>query len=310
MATLNKEVWIALLIGMNDEFWMNDWFLAMGVDMSMHVEHNEFVNFAHKGVAPNVIKDAVYPLLTVTRTDIPDKIRMGRYSTERTKLPHVDLINLAYNKKDSVLMDHREALINQIATEGMWNVSPYEDTASTPVIETDAGNPAGSDTFKTITGTDIMNLRVKIDVAYPKFKNMKWVLVMDPIAFWSLINSDVNLKGQIQNLGKLGTVGVPPVTYYGFEIRCDGRAAHYSAANQRLAFGTVLNPGAGDRPAATAFIDQKSFATAVGDPKMFLDEDDSEFQADFASFFVPASVTPWSEDLQSNLKYLGAIIRK
>lgn len=308
MATLNKEVWISLLIGMNEDFWLNDWFLAMGVDMSAHVENNEFVNFAYKGAAPNVQKDPIYPLPVVTRTDIPDKVRMGRYATDTTKLPHVDLINLAYDKKDSVLIDHREALINAISTEGMWNVSPFEDTASTPVIETDAGNSAGSDGFKLITGNDITNLRIKVDTAYPALKNMKWVLVMDPVAFWNLINNDVNLKGQIQNLGKLGEIMVPRVIYYNFEIRCDGRTAFYSAGNQRLAFGAVI--GGTDRPSATAFIDQKSFAVAIGEPKMFLQEDEPTFQADFASFFVPGSVTPWSEDLQSNLKYLGAIIRK
>lgn len=310
MAGLNKEMWISLLIGMNENLWANDWFLDMGVNMDEYVVANEYVNFAHKGGIPNVTKNPTYPLNTVTRTDVPDKLFMANYSTEREKLPRVDLMKLAYDKKDSVLKDHREALINQIATEGLWNVSPFSDTPQTPVISTDAGNDAASDTFKVITSKDIMNLRVRLDTAYPKLKNARWVLVMDTVAFWTFIESDITLKGQIQNLGKLGEVFLPKVFYHGFEIVMDTRTPYYDATNERLSFGAVVDTAGGDRPSATAFVANKSYAVARGEVEMFLDEQDSEYQADFASFLMPGIITPFSEDLQTNLKYLGAIIRK
>ena len=310
MAGLNKEMWISLLIGMNEDLWANDWFLDMGVNMDEYVEANSYVNFAHKGGIPNVTKNPTYPLATVTRTDIPDKIMMANYSTDRERLPRVDLMKLAYDKKDSVMKDHREALMNQIATEGLWNVSPFNNTAKTPVITTDSGNDAASDTFKAITSKDIMNLRVRLDTAYPKLKNARWVLVMDAVAFWTFVEADVTLKGQIQNLGKVGEVFLPRVFYHGFEIIMDARTAYYDATNERLSFGVTIDTASGDRPSATAFVANKSFAVARGDVEMFLDEQDSEYQADFASFLMPGIVTPFSEDLETNLKYLGAIIRK
>lgn len=310
MAGLNKEVWLSLLIGANENFWQSDWFLSMGVDMSIYVESNEFVNFANKGDTPNVLKNATYPLPVVTRTDVPDKVPMNKYSTECVKLPYVDMMKLAYNKKDSVLKDHRESLVNQVATEGLWVVSPYQNTAKTPVVDTDAGNAAASDTFKVITSKDIMNLRVKLDKAYPALKKARWVLVMDAIAFWYLVENDVTLKGQIQNTGKIGEVWLPRVFYHGFEIVMDDRTPYYTSAGVRVAYGATVNTAGGDRPSATAFVDQRSFEVAIGTAKMFSKEDDPEYQADFASFLLPASVSPWSFDLQTNLQFLGAIIRK
>lgn len=310
MAGLNKEIWLSLLIGANENFWQSDWFLKKGEDMSQYVVANSFLNFAHKGDVPGVIKNPTYPLATVSRTDVADKIPMNNYATQRTQLPRVDLMKLAYDKKDSVLRDHREALVNQIATEGLWVVSPYQNTTNTPVVATDAGNAAASDGFKVITGKDIMNLRVALDKAYPQLKNAPWTLAMDAVAFWALIDSDTNLKGQIQNQGAMGVVGVQKVIYYGFEVVCDSRTPYYTSGNVRVAFGATVNTGAGDRPSATAFIEKRSFCTAMGQAEMFLDEKDSQYQADFASFLLPASVTPWSQDLQTNLKFLGAIIRK
>lgn len=310
MAGLNKEVWLNMLIGGNENFWQADWFLQMGVDMTQYVEMNEYVNFAHKGGTPNVLKNATYPLPVVTRTDIPDKVPMSKYSTECTKLPYVSLMNLAYDKKDSVLKDHREALINQVATEGLWVVSPYQNTANTPVITTDAGNSAAADGYKAITSKDIMNLRVKLDKAYPRLKNARWILVMDAVAFWDLVENNTVLKGQIQHLGKIGEVFLPRVFYHGFEIIMDDRTPYYTSGNVRVAYGATVNTAGGDRPSATAFVANTSFEVAIGQAKMFMQEDEPTYQADFASFLLPASVSPWSLDLQTNLKFLGAIIRK
>lgn len=307
MAGLKREQWIDLLVGKdNEQLHSNDWFLMKGINMDPFVENNT-INFTHKGAIPGVSKNPTYPLTTVSRTDLPDYLPLAPYATERFKLPKVDIHALPYDKRKSLLEDYRMALINEIVSEGIWNVSPFVSTALTPSV--DATGSAGTNGNKLVTSADVLNLRKKLNKAYPALKNAPWVLVVDTESYWNLATDEV-VKTQIAQRNAVGDVNVKGINFHGFEIQEDNRTPYYDdTSEERIAYGASPVLGT-DWHSATAFVSNKTFARAYGTTDFFDDPKDSEYQADFGSFLTHAYVGPLSANLEDNLKFMGVIFRK
>lgn len=304
---MNKEeVWMGLLVGEDrSEFFKRDWFLRMGRNWQQYAENN-VLHFTHIGAVPVVKKNATYPLSVAQRTDTADDVSMAYYSTDATRIPDVDLFALPYDKKDSILADHRTVIQDEIASEGIWNVSPFEDTSATPIVEATTGTDL-SDGHKPITRSSIATLRKRVNIEYPGLKNRRWVMIMDPVAFWNLIDSDTVIAQQMGYNQKLGEVGVPMVKIYGFEIYEDARVPYYDGTTkERKAFGSVI--GGTDLPMATVFVADHSFGLALGETKPFI-EVSATYQAEVISFKQHAIISPLSSDLETNLKYVGGILR-
>lgn len=307
MANLKKETWIDLLVGKDNEFLhLSAWFFAHGINMDAFVE-NDRINFTHKGTIPGVTKNPTYPLTTVSRTDLPDYLPLAPYATDRFKLPKVDLFALPYDKRKSILEDFRMALMNAIAKEGIWNVSPFENTNATPMV--DATGAADANGNKLVNAADVLALRKRLNKAYPALKDAAWVLVVDTDSYWNLANDEV-VKLQIAQKNMVGDVNVKGINFHNFEIIEDNRTPFYDATTgERITYGASPVLGT-DWHSATAYIKNKSFARAMGSVDFFDDQKDSEYQADFGSFLLHSYVGPLSANLEDNLKFLGGILRK
>lgn len=303
---LKKQQWVNLLVGKNNEFLHNNsWFLAFAISMQMYVE-NGFINFTHKGTIPGVTKNPSYPLTKINRADIPDRIPLAPYATDQFVLPRVDIHALPYDKRPTILEDHRVALLDEIVSEGIWNVSPYEDTVRTPLVESTGSVING---YKTITGKDIIKLRKRLNKAYPALKNHRWGMAMDSDSYYALIDSDPAIQMQIAQQARIGEVNVNKINYHNFEIYEDNRTPFYDGTTQqRLVYGSTPVAGT-DLPSATVFAYRKTFASGIGKTKFFDDKDDSSYQADMGSFLTHAYVGPLSEDLETNLVFMGGILR-
>jgi hypothetical protein len=307
MAGLKREAYIDLLVGKdNEHLYSNDWFLMRGINMDALVE-NDRINFTYKGTIPGVTKNPTYPLTTVTRTDLPDYIALAPYSTERFQIPKIDLHALPYDKRKSILEDHRMAIMNEIVSEGIWNVSPFTTSALTPTV--DATGSAGTNGNKLVTILDILNLRKKLNIVYPALKNAAWTLAMDTESYYNIAN-DAVIRAQQQQQSAVGDVNVKVLKIHGFELIEDGRTPYYDAATaERIVYGASPLLGT-DFHSATAFVNNKTFCKAVGTVDFFDDPKDSAYQADFGSFLLHGYVGPLSFDLETNLRFMGAIIRK
>ena len=304
---LKSQIWSNLLVGKDNEFLHNSsWFLKLGMNMDKFVE-NEAINFTHKGTIPGVTKNPTYPLTQINRADIPDSIPLAPYASDEFILPKIDLHGLPYEKRASVLVDHRAAITDSLASEGIWNVSPFENTANTPLIDA-TGSVVNS--YKLITGTDIINLRKALNKQFPGLKMAPWVLVLDTDSYWGLAASDEILKGQMIQKASIGNVNLQGINYHGFELYEDDRTPYYDAAtSERMTYGASPVIGT-DFRSATAFVANKTFAKAVGKVELFDNPKDSSFQADRGSFLVHGYVGPLSLDLETNLTFMGGILRK
>ena len=310
---LIKELWIDLLIGDAEEFFKNDMFLSHGVDMTFAVD-NDFVNFTYKGARPGITKnfrtDGTTQLPINDRTDVPDKHPLDNYSTDQMILPKVDLFGLPYDKKASLMEDGRLSLVDEIASEGMWAIGPAADAVNTPVVTTPGTNALASDNYRRITEVELKALRLALDSKYPGLKKANWYLVVDTDAYWDMIDNISVLQTQYGHLASLGTVAsdLPPLKLYNFNIYCDNRTAWYNNADStKLAYGATVTPGTHYK-SAVAYVEQKTFAKALGSTEMFETEADAGKQADIVSFLTRAYVGPWGQTT-ANLKHAGAILR-
>ncbi|WP_052594152.1 hypothetical protein [Aureispira sp. CCB-QB1] len=303
-ATLKISQWSKLLVGKDNEFLHDSsWFIAAAVNMDKFVE-GEFINFTHKGTIPTVSKNPTYPLTQVNRADIPDRIPLADYASQEFIIPKIDLIGLPYDKRKSVLKDYRDVITDTITSEGLWNVSPYQNTSKTPMIT--ATGPVVNG-YKTIIGDDIKRLRIALNQAFPGLKKAPWILTLDSNSYWGLSLNDDILRGQMMYKKNAGDVNLDGIKYLGFELMEDDRTPYYDATTrQRMAYGSTPVIGT-DFRSATAFIKNKTFIKGFGKLEFFDNPRDSSIQADKGSFLQHAYIGPLTENLQDNLTFMGAI---
>lgn len=304
---LGKQVWIKLLVGQKNEYLHNSsWFLSKGVMEDKLVVGGTQLNFAHKGGLPQLIKNPTYPLPRVNRKDIPDFIPLSPYATEEFEIPDIEIHALPYNKKKTILEDHRAVIIDGLTQEGVWNSSPFENTPDTPLVDATGAVYNG---YKLVTGKDIINLRKDLNKRYPGLKKAKWTLVLDTDSYWGLAEDDPILKGQMIQKNTNGDVNLKSINYHGFQLEEYDYVPYYNTNGQRLPYGSIPIIGT-HFPCATAFVDNKSFCKAIGAVKFFDNKNNSSHQADLGSFLVRGYVGPYSNDLKTNLKFFGGILRK
>lgn len=306
MATLKKGLFLRLLVGKDNEYLHDNWFIKTCVNMDRYVDDNNWLNFSHKGtLAGGVTKNPTYPLPLVQRTDTPDRVYCAPYSSPAGYLPRIETHALPYDKKPTILKDERDGLMDEIVTEGLWNCSPFENTLNTPIIQATGALKNG---YRTITGDDIKRLRVALNQRFPALKNAKWLLILDTENYWDLSLEDEVLRAQMMRK-KYGDVSVGDISYLGFVLKEDDRSPYYDGTTmQRLPYGAAPVIGT-DLRGATAYVENKTFASGFGKAQMFEDKNAATLQGDVVSFLQHAYVGPFSEDLQSNLTYMGSIQR-
>lgn len=122
---LQKEVWLADL----KENPIPDMsFINQSVDLSAFVD-NDALNLAEAGVEPDVHEDyfatnsGELPIQAID--DIPNRVILKDYSTNQTRHSKLAEMELAYNKRASVINRHRTAIAKQMAqrTAHAWGAS-------------------------------------------------------------------------------------------------------------------------------------------------------------------------------------------
>ena len=104
---LNKEVWINQVM---EGFYPDDSFLQKVKDFSEFVE-NDRLHITSAGIDPKVLIDnTTYPINTVEREDKDCEIILNKFETENTIVRRPDAIEYSYDKLESVIGQHREAV--------------------------------------------------------------------------------------------------------------------------------------------------------------------------------------------------------
>lgn len=156
MMAIQKQIWTDVLM---EGFYPKDDFLMASVDMSDLVEYNT-INLAEAGVDPNVLIDnTTYPVAAATRTDSPLSLTLKTLDTESTILRNIEKKELSYNKMESIVRSHRNALRKGCVSLAAHYWAPSSNGTYTPVI---AATGALYNGYKRLLFDDLLNIRAKL----------------------------------------------------------------------------------------------------------------------------------------------------
>lgn len=226
-AKLTKEIWLPDIM---EKFFPSTSFLSEASNMDQFVE-NDTINLAEAGVDPNVlINNNVYPVPFAERVDVPLALVLDVYDTEGTVLRNAEAIELSYDKRQSVIKGHKNALLHKFAMRAAHAYAPTLDAPDHPVLATTGQAAPGS--RRPLTFEDIIDLKTRYDnIDAPEDR----VLVLNPQHENDLIKEDLALMkaiyaGSIQKL-------------FSFKLYIYSRTPIFNrATGVKCAFGAVPVP--------------------------------------------------------------------
>lgn len=220
---IEKQIWISMLM---EGFYPSRTFLARSVDMTAMVEYNK-INLAEAGVAPEVLVDnTTFPVPTASRTDVALELPLHTFDTKNTVVRNVEAMELAYDKMDSVVRQHRNTLQAKTAAFAANSWAPQTNKDLTPVKATSgADNNRGvkSLSFQDILDLDAWFRSLDIDPS-------TMVAVLNPYHLADLMAEDMKLYKEILTGNKI----------FGFDLYTFSQLPYYNATSgAKVAFGTA-----------------------------------------------------------------------
>ena len=280
MEGLQTEVWIA---GIKENPIPNNSFVYQSVDLSQYVEHNK-LHLAEAGVEPPVHEDffatANNPLPVADIADIANEVVLHTYSTEQTRHRQLQEIELAYDKRSSVIQRHRVSLAKNIGKRAAYAWSPKKDDAWNKVCNlssSDSVIDAIIDIKAFLEGKDIYD-GINICLNADHFARIR--------------KEDKRLYKDIMNENQM----------YGIKVFRYNQTPLYTKTGEKKPFGATKDTD--DKQSSLVWVTDEVFR-CFGDVEMYATLRDSGLQADTISFAQRALV---GVIRAKNPKYLGAIL--
>lgn len=280
MEGLQTEVWIA---GIKENPIPDDSFVHQSVDLSQYVEHNK-LHLAEAGVEPPVHEDffatANSPLPVADIADIANEVVLHTYSTEQTRHRQLQEIELAYDKRSSVIQRHRVSLAKNIGKRAAYAWSPKKDDAWNKVCNlssSDSVIDAIIDIKAFLEGKDIYD-GINICLNADHFARIR--------------KEDKRIYKDIMNENQM----------YGIKVFQYNQTPLYTKTGEKKPFGATKDTD--DKQSSFVWVTDEVFR-CFGDVEMYATLRDSGLQADTISFAQRALV---GVIRAKNPKYLGAIL--
>jgi hypothetical protein len=280
MAGLQKEVWVA---GIQENPIPNNTFVFASVDMSEHVDNNK-INLVEAGIDPDVHEDFFagseeeLPLADIS--DVPGEVVLRTYSTERTRHRKLQDVELAYNKRQSIINRHKKSLAKNLGVRAAFAWSPATDNTYNKVVNLD-----GDDS--------VIDAIIDLEAFYAEHDITDGLnICLTPAHMARIKKEDKKLYKEILDEG----------TMYSFKVFRYTKNPVYTAAGVKKPFGSVKE--ATDKVASFTWVTDEVFR-CFGDTEMYATLGAAATQADEISFAQRALV---GKIRANSPKYLGAIL--
>ncbi|MDO5608260.1 MAG: hypothetical protein Q4G08_07395 [Capnocytophaga sp.] len=277
---LQTEVWVA---GIKENPVPNHSFVYQSTDMSQYVENNK-LHLAEAGIEPGVHEDYfatsndALPVAEVK--DIHNEVVLKTYSTEQTRHRQLQEIELAYNRRESVINRHRISLAKNLGKRAAYMWSPQQDNEHNKVLNLNA-------TDSVIDG--IIDIKAFLE-AKDIYEGINICLNADHLA--RIRKEDKRLYKDILNEQQM----------YGIKVFQYSQNPLYTSAGVKKPFGATKETT--DKQASFIWVTDEVFR-CFGDVEMYANLRDSGIQADTLSFAQRALV---GVIRAKNPKYSGAIL--
>jgi hypothetical protein len=305
---LQKEIWIA---DIQENLFKNNSFVLRSTNHSAWIS-NKTVHVPNAGSNPSVSKNrASLPASIAQRTDNDLTYNLNEYTSDPMLLTNIDELQINYNKRTSILSQHIDTLGEVIGNHTLYAWSPTDATRlvrTTGSASSSALSPGATGTRKAVTLADIAALRAKLDNDNAPMEGRILIIPSDLYNTQLLAISDlVNAQSYGQSALPSGVVN----RIFGFDVIIRPTVIVYTGGT-----GTTqtLRPVDADGvPTATATTDNLGaiayhpnfVAAALGDTKIFYDEDKPEY---YGSIFS-ALVMHGASGLRSDFKGVAALIQ-
>ena len=280
---IEKQIWISMLM---EGFYPNRSFLTRSVDMTAMVEYNK-INLAEAGVAPDVLVDNTdYPIETAQRDDIPLELPLHTFDTKNTVVRNVEAMELAYDKMESVVRQHRNVLQAKTAAYAANSWAPQQQKDLTPVMAT-SGTGKNRQGLTPLSSDDVLAMD-----AWFRSKDIDpstMVAVLNPYHLADLMAEDMKLYKEMLAGNKL----------FGFDLYTFSQLPYYNATTgQKVAFGTSA---ADTDTQCSLFYCANEVMRADGDIEVFARYKDPEQRGDLIGFQKRFTALPIRNKYQASI---------
>lgn len=279
---IEKELWLAMI---KEGLVPDTSFLNRSVDMSEFVEANK-LHLAEAGIDPAVLIDTDnYPVPSAQRADIPKELLLHTFDTENTIVRNIEEKESSYNKMESVIRSHRNALIKKTSAFAASNWCPAKDSDFTPVIATEGDiNKSG---VKKASFEDFLQMEMRFRRLDVDMNSL--VAVLNPIHLADLMAEDIKLYKEVLTSKKL----------FSFSLFNFNNLPYFdTTTKQKKAFGSAT--GENDSQASLIYSDTEVMR-ATGDMEVFAKYKDPEQRGDVLGYQQRFTAYPIRG------KYIGAI---
>jgi hypothetical protein len=266
-AGLNKEIWLPEIL---EGFYADDMFVTEARDLSAFVSNNT-INLAEAGANPDVLlNNTTYPIPYSDREDVPIALPLETLDTENTLVQSIEIAELAYDKRNSVMYGHRQALKMFVMERAAFNWAPSTNSALTPLLQTTGTNDGNG--RRAMKFADLSRLkRAFNDAEVPEEGR---ILVLSSKHMEDLENEDRVLYNSLLNTKMI----------YGFKVYslASNRLPRYNhTTGAKVAFAAA---GAATDSRASIAFHKDEVMRSQGTVDMFIREKDPELRGDMIGF--------------------------
>ncbi|MBQ1335854.1 MAG: Ig-like domain-containing protein [Selenomonadaceae bacterium] len=276
---VQKEIWQRTII---EGLFADNLFLSRSVNDDMYVNEGKKVHIPNAGAPSGVEKNrSVIPATVYKRLDQDVDYTLDELTTNPILIPYADMVELSYNKRNSVIDQDRKELIFK-ASEAI--LKSWFPGSSNVVLTTGQGVPAWTPSAtglrKKITPADVSALQVRMNA--DNVPQTDRYLLLDAQMYQQLLDG----MTQTQAIGffqaadvKRGVMGM----LYGFEVMVRSTVYRFAADGTIKDYGAA---GAATDLAGGLAWQRESLSRALGEVIMFDQIDNPLYYGDVYSFLV------------------------
>lgn len=297
---VQKEIWMNSIV---EGLFADNTFLSKAFNADEFVVQGKTVHIPNAGAASGVVKNrSTFPATVTSRTDIDLTFDLDEYTTNPIKITNADMVELSYNKRESVLKTDKAKLIEEVSNEFIYKWSPVvahviRTTGAAVAAHTDAA----TGTRNALTSDDIKAAMTVFNKA--NVPQIGRFLLLDADMYSQLLDSltskQLDAFIALADL-KTGVVG----QLFSFNVMMRSKAARYTGGVLAKLWTTA---GAATDLAAALAWHENSVCRALGQGKMFDSVDDPTYYADIYSFLVRAGGRPMRADVAGLLAIVEGV---
>lgn len=276
---VQKEIWQRTIV---EGLFADESFLSRAVNDDMYVNEGKKVHIPNAGAPSGVeVNRSSLPANVSKRIDQDVDYTLDELTTNPILIPYADMVELSYNKRNSVIDQDRKELFFK-AAEAM--LAKWLPAAGNRVLTTGMGVPAWTPSAtglrRKITPADVAALQLRMNADNVPIEGR--TLLLDANMYQQLLDG----MTQTQAIGffqaadiKRGVMGM----LYGFEVMMRSTVYRFTAAGTLKPYGAA---GAATDIAGGLAWQRDSLSRALGEVVMFDRVDDPTYYGDIYSFLV------------------------